>query len=108
MMHANSIIPEEDIQQGAHYRARRDMLKNVRGYSLVKKGLERRIVDIERQRMNAQLEKPCFISTSGVPTAHHKSPLFKTKISIGNTEPRVESVIGLMDVRRKMKYLEYK
>ena len=29
MMHANSIKPEEEIQQGAHYRARQDMLQNV-------------------------------------------------------------------------------
>ena len=29
IMHAHSIIPEEEIAAGAHYRARQDMLDNV-------------------------------------------------------------------------------
>ena len=29
LMHAHSIIPEEEIPAGAHYRARQDMLDNV-------------------------------------------------------------------------------
>ena len=29
LMHAHSIMPEEDIPAGAHYRARKDMLDNV-------------------------------------------------------------------------------
>merc|ERR1712126_39606 len=53
-LHHTKVIPEEDIPVGAHYRARTDMLDNVRGYHMVKEGLKRRIIDIERERRRAQ------------------------------------------------------
>jgi len=53
-LHHTKVIPEDEIPVGAHYRARTDMLDNVRGYRMVKEGLKRRIVDIERERRTAQ------------------------------------------------------
>jgi len=105
LMHAHSIMPEEEIPTGAHYRARQDMLDNVRGYKSVKKGLERRITGIERERRHATLYEPTFISTSGVSNAYLRCPLFKRKIAIGFTEPRDEKTLGMMDARRRLKYL---
>lgn len=53
-LHHVKVIPEDEIPVGAHYRARTDMLDNVRGYRMIKEGLRRRIVDIERERRRAQ------------------------------------------------------
>lgn len=53
-LHHTKTIPEDEIPVGAHYRARTDMMENVRGYRMVKEGLKRRIVDIERERRKAQ------------------------------------------------------
>jgi len=50
------VINEEDVPVGAHYRAREDMLNNVRGYRIVKKGLSRRLSDIEHERRRAKSE----------------------------------------------------
>jgi len=129
LLHAHSVIPEDEVPPGSHYRARQDMLQNVRGYKSVKKGLERRILDIERERRRAQSADPTFISTSGVSASyltngyehhapmnpvfyHEKSccfrntgtrcPVFRRKIQIGYTEPRQESVLGMMDIRRRL------
>jgi len=127
-LHHAKVIPEEEVPSGAHYRARKDMLDNVRGYSLVKKGLERRITQIEGERRRARSVEP-FISTSGVsasylssghehwapmdPIFYHEKtcsfrntytrcPLFKRRIAIGYTEPRVEEFMGYVDIRKKM------
>jgi len=127
-MYHEKVINEEDVPVGAHYRAREDMLNNVRGYRIVKKGLSRRLTDIEHERRRAKTEVP-YISTSGVSASylttgheywapmdpiyyHEKSccfrntytrcPLFKRRIEIGWTEPRVEETIGFVDVRRRM------
>merc|ERR1712026_49050 len=127
-LHHAKVIPEEDVPVGAHYRAREDMLNNVRGYRLVKKGLSRRLLDIEHERRRAKSEVP-FISTSGVSASylssghehwapmdpiyyHEKScsfrntytrcPIFKNRVSIGNTEARAEEFMGLVDIRKKM------
>ena len=86
----------------------------VRGYRIVKKGLSRRLSDIEHERRRAKSEVP-FISTSGVSASylgtgheywapmdpiyyHEKSccfrntytrcPIFKRRVEIGWTEPR--------------------
>merc|ERR1712126_13279 len=138
-LHHTKVIPEEDIPVGAHYRARTDMLDNVRGYHMVKEGLKRRIIDIERERRRAQgvgdrktlVKGPGTdqISTSGVSASyltcgheheapmdpiyyHEKSccfrpcytrcPIFKARTTIGNTEPRYEEFMGMVDVRKKM------
>lgn len=86
------VIPEDEIPVGAHYRARTDMLDNVRGYRMVKDGLKRRIIDIERERRKAQslgcdrstlVRGPGTdqISTSGVSASNlgagheHESPM---------------------------------
>ena len=88
----------------------------VRGYRLVKKGLSRRLTDIEHERRRAKSEVP-FISTSGVSASylsngheywqpmdpiyyHEKSccfrntysrcPIFKNRVTIGRTEPRLD------------------
>merc|ERR1711994_1037115 len=119
------VINEEDVPVGAHYRAREDMLNNVRGYRLVKKGLQRRLCDIEHERRRANKEIP-FISTSGVSASylsngheywapmdpiyyHEKSccfrntytrcPIFKRRVEIGWTEPR----LNLFDNKDKEK-----
>merc|ERR1712087_74700 len=63
-MFHEKVINEEDVPVGAHYRAREDMLNNVRGYRIVKKGLSRRLTDIEHERRRAKSEVP-YISTSG-------------------------------------------
>jgi len=138
-LHHTKVIPEEDIPVGAHYRARTDMLDNVRGYHMVKEGLKRRIIDIERERRRAQgvgdrktlVKGPGTdqISTSGVSASyltcghehenpmdpiyyHEKSccfrpcytrcPIFKARTTIGNTEPRYEEFMGMVDVRKKV------
>merc|ERR1712203_206206 len=49
-LHHTKVIAEEDIPVGAHYRARHDMLDNVRGYWMVKDDLKSVIIDIERER----------------------------------------------------------
>ena len=83
---------------------------------MVKKGLQRRLCDIEHERRRANKEIP-FISTSGVSASylsngheywapmdpiyyHEKSccfrpcgtrcPIFKRKVEIGWTEPRLD------------------
>merc|ERR1711894_205063 len=116
-LHHAKVIPEEDVPVGAHYRAREDMLQNVRGYRVVKKGLSRRLLDIEHEKRRAKSEVP-FISTSGVSASylsgghehwaqmdpiyyHEKScsfrntatrcPIFKSRVTIGNTEPRLNT-----------------
>jgi len=101
LWHRTDILPEEDIAPGAHYRARRAMLDNVRGYKEVKRGLQRRIHNIEMERRRARMPES-FISTSGVSKEEYRSPFFRKKIQIGNTEPRHEKTLGLMDVRRRM------
>jgi len=53
-IHHMKVIPEEDIPVGAHYRARTDMLDNVRGYRMIKNGLRERIIRIEQERKAAQ------------------------------------------------------
>lgn len=127
-LHHANVISEEEVPIGAHYRAREDMLNNVRGYRVVKTGLSRRLQEIEHERRRATSEVP-QISTSGVSASylsggheywapmdpiyyHEKSccfrntytrcPLFKNRISIGNTEPRFEEYMGYCDVRKKM------
>merc|ERR1712004_949875 len=127
-LHHAKVIPEEDVPVGAHYRAREDMLQNVRGYRLVKKGLSRRLLDIEHEKRRAKSEVP-FISTSGVSASylsgghehwapmdpiyyHEKScsfrntytrcPIFKSRVTIGNTEPRAEEFMGLVDIRKRL------
>ena len=82
---------------------------------MVKKGLSRRLLDIEHEKRRAKSEVP-FISTSGVSASylsgghehwapmdpiyyHEKScsfrntytrcPIFKSRVTIGNTEPRL-------------------
>merc|ERR1711983_8996 len=55
-LHHAKVIPEEDVPVGAHYRAREDMLQNVRGYKMVKKGLSRRLLDIEHERTRAKTD----------------------------------------------------
>jgi len=104
------------------------LITKVRGYRIVKKGLSRRLTDIEHERRRAKSEVP-YISTSGVSASylttgheywapmdpiyyHEKSccfrntytrcPIFKRRIEIGWTEPRVEETIGFVDVRRRM------
>merc|ERR1711860_317076 len=83
-LHHAKVIPEEDVPVGAHYRAREDMLQNVRGYRLVKKGLSRRLLDIEHEKRRAKSEVP-FISTSGVSASYlsggheHWAPTTTTK-----------------------------
>jgi len=52
-LHHTKVIAEEDIPVGAHYRARTDMLDNVRGYCMVKDELKSVIIDIERERRRA-------------------------------------------------------
>merc|ERR1711862_893187 len=108
--------------------AREDMLQNVRGYKMVKKGLSRRLLDIEHEKRRAKSEVP-FISTSGVSASylsgghehwapmdpiyyHEKScsfrntytrcPIFRSRVTIGNTEPRAEEFMGLVDIRKRM------
>jgi len=29
-------------------------------------------------------------------------PYFRTKVSVGNTEPRMERILGMVDIRRKL------
>jgi len=70
-MFHEKVINEEDVPVGAHYRAREDMLNNVRGYKVVKKGLSRRLTDIEHERRLAKSEIP-FISTSGVTAVNRR------------------------------------
>jgi len=109
------VIEEEEVPVGSHYRAREDMLQNVRGYRTVKQGLSRRLQNIEHERRRAKSEVP-FISTSGVTASylssghehwapmdpiyyHEKSccfrntytrcPIFKNRVTIGNTMPRL-------------------
>jgi len=109
------VIEEEEVPVGSHYRAREDMLQNVRGYRTVKQGLSRRLVDIEHERRLAKVDIP-FISTSGVSASYLSSgheywapmdpifyyekstcfrpiltrcPLFKNRVTIGNTMPRL-------------------
>jgi len=109
------VIAEDEVPVGAHYRAREDMINNVRGYRLVKRGLSRRLQDIEHERRRAKSEVP-FISTSGVsssylttgheywapmdPIFYHcpsccfrpcltRCPTFKRRVQIGWTEPRL-------------------
>jgi len=127
-LHHMKVIPEDDIAAGAHYRARTDMLDNVKGYKMVKDGLTRRIGQIEAERRRAQSAEP-QISTSGVSSSylgagheylapmdpvfyHEKSccfrntytrcPLFKIKPKIGWTEPRHEETLGHVDIRRRL------
>merc|ERR1712168_1333851 len=127
-LHHAKVIPEEEVPSGAHYRARKDMLDNVRGYGTVKKGLERRITQIEGERRRARSVEP-FISTSGVSASYlsagheywapmdpifyyeksccfrpvlTRSPLFKNRVKIGWTEPRHEETLGYVDVRKKL------
>merc|ERR1712109_325435 len=122
------VINEDDVPVGAHYRAREDMLNNVRGYRIVKKGLSRRLTDIEHERRRAKSEVP-FISTSGVSAStlstgdeywqpmdpiyyYNKStcfrpiltrcPIFKNRVTIGRTEPRMEEFIGHVNILKKM------
>merc|ERR1712010_18256 len=70
-MFHEKVINEEDVPVGAHYRAREDMLNNVRGYHNVKKGLSRRLSDIEHERRLAKSEIP-YISTSGVTAVNRR------------------------------------
>jgi len=53
-LHHMKVIPEDEIPVGSHYRARTDMMDNVRGYRMVKDGLRRRITDLEREQRRAQ------------------------------------------------------
>lgn len=53
-LHHMKVIPEDEIPVGSHYRARTDMMENVRGYRMVKDGLRRRITDLEREQRRAQ------------------------------------------------------
>jgi len=114
-LYHTKVMAEDEVPVGAHYRAREDMMNNVRGYRLVKKGLGRRLQDIEHERRRAKSEIP-FISTSGVSASylgaghefwapmdpiyyHEKSccfrntytrcPIFKNRVEIGRTEPRL-------------------
>merc|ERR1712241_832319 len=50
------VINEDDVPVGAHYRAREDMLNNVRGYRKLKEGLSRRLTDIEHERHRYESE----------------------------------------------------
>jgi len=126
-LHHAKVMNEEDVPIGAHYRAREDMLNNVRGYRQIKQGLQRRVTEMEHDKRRAQSEAP-FISTSGVSASyltngheywmpmdpiyyHEKSccfrntytrcPLFKRRIKIGFTEPRWEEFMGLSDARKR-------
>jgi len=90
-LHHVKVIPEDEVPVGAHYRARNDMMDNVRGYRMVKEGLKRRIVEIEWERRRAQgvgdrqtlIRGPGSdqISTSGVSASYlssgmeHENPM---------------------------------
>merc|ERR1712150_237625 len=127
-LYHTKVIGEDEVPVGAHYRAREDMLNNVRGYRLVKKGLSRRLTDIEHERRRAKSEVP-FISTSGVSAStlstgdeywqpmdpiyyYNKStcfrpiltrcPIFKNRVTIGRTEPRMEEFIGHVNILKKV------
>jgi hypothetical protein len=128
-LYHTKVMSEDEVPVGAHYRAREDMMNNVRGYRMVKKGLSRRLTDIEHERRRAKSEMP-FISTSGVSasclSAGHeywapmdpifyyqwsscfrpvltRSPLYKKRVEIGWTEPRHEETIGFVDIRKKLR-----
>merc|ERR1712223_391856 len=126
-LYHTKVIGEDEVPVGAHYRAREDMLNNVRGYRLVKKGLSRRLTDIEHERRRAKSEVP-FISTSGVSAStlsngheywqpmdpiyyHEKSccfrntytrcPIFKRRVEIGWTQPRFDLDAHVLESKKQ-------
>merc|ERR1711981_826421 len=93
-LHHMKVIPEDEIPVGSHYRARTDMMDNVRGYRMVKDGLRRRI----RYRRQVFLQAiyrvatstgrrwtPSFIMKSHVLSATHIHDAQSSK-----TEPKLE------------------
>ncbi len=119
---STKVIPERQIRIGARYRTRRDLDEHVRGYRVIKKGLQRRLAEIEHDRRSAHYALPMApdaLWASLRSEAHvqdfprplgnflfrptyYKGPLFKSKIEIGWTEARHEPTLGIVDVRRKM------
>jgi len=88
-LHHAKVIPEEDVPVGAHYRAREDMLQNVRGYKVLKDGLARRLCDIQHERTRAKTDVH-FISTSGVELDKpYRCPYFRKKITVDKWMPRL-------------------
>lgn len=122
-----NIIPERCIEPGARYRSRRCMDENLRGYRNLKKSLQRKILDIERERKrahhvpreplssvaikNASFDENSFPRPMDRPYDHKLvafrpyydsvRPMYKRRIIFGNTEPRSEEFMGYMDIRRK-------
>eukprot|EP00096_Caligus_rogercresseyi_P016235 TRINITY_DN882_c0_g1_i1.p1 TRINITY_DN882_c0_g1~~TRINITY_DN882_c0_g1_i1.p1 ORF type:complete len:160 (-),score=28.25 TRINITY_DN882_c0_g1_i1:81-560(-) len=128
-LHHAKVMDKSEVPVGASYRAKTDMESSVRGYREVKRGIQRRLSEMEKIKTMNRTEWP-ILSTSGVSASklnnsghehfapmdpifyHEKScsfrntysrcPLFKRKIMIGWTEPRNEESLGYMDIRRKI------
>lgn len=123
-----NIIPERCIEVGARYRARKSLDENVRGYRHLKKSLQRKILDIERERRRAHANPRDSLGQLAVsnynpdenalprpadrpydhtvvafrPYYDSVRPRYKRRIIIGNTEPRYEEYMGMMDIRRRL------
>lgn len=119
---------ECDLPIGGRYNARKTMEREIRGHKTANRDLIRSKEKFEEQERRARSEpdtEPCSgVSASQLSAGHEynvgmdpiyyheksccfratltRCPLFKTKTNIGMTEPRCESFIGMVDLRKRL------
>jgi len=119
---------ECDIPVGGRYNARKTMEREIPGHKTAHRDLRRSYEKFEEQRRRARSEpEPDYcsgVSSSQLSAGHEyvsplnpiyyhekscsfratltRCPLFKPRVTVGMTEPRVESYIGLTDLRKRL------